>query len=57
MREEIARLRKELDEVKSGGTTASGVQQRLATLQELRDRALITDDEFQDRRQAILDEL
>ena len=57
MREEMARLRKQLDNLKSGGLTAAGLEQRLATLQELKDRDLITDDEFQDRRQAILEEL
>ncbi len=57
MREEMARLRKQLDNLKSGGLTASALERRLATLQELKDRDLITDDEFQDRRQAILEEL
>ena len=57
MREEMARLRKELGKLKSGGATAAGLEQRLATLQELKDRDLITDGEFQDRRQAILEEL
>ena len=55
MREEMARLRKELEDLKSGGAQVRDVEQRLATLQELKDKNLITSDEFQDRRQAILE--
>lgn len=57
MREEMARLRKELDKLKSGGAQAPDLEQRLETLKELKDKGLITDGEFQDRRQAILEEI
>ncbi len=57
MREEMARLRKELDKIKSGGAQPRNLEQRLATLKELKDKQLITDDEFQSRRQAILEEI
>ncbi len=57
MREEMARLRKELNNIKSAGVRPQDLEQRLATLQELKDKQLITDDEFQERRQAILEEI
>jgi hypothetical protein len=57
MREEMARLRKELDKMKSGGAQAPDLEQRLATLQDLKDKDLISDDEFRDRRKAILEEI
>jgi hypothetical protein len=58
MREEMARLRKELDKLKSGGGGQSqGLERRLATLQELKDKNLISDAEFKSRRQAILEEI
>jgi len=57
MREEMARLRKELDKLKSGGADVHDLEQRLATLKELRDKKLITADEFELRRQAILEEI
>jgi len=57
MREEMARLRKELDKLKTGGSNTSGLEARLARLNELKEKQLITDDEFQDRRQAILEEI
>ena len=57
MREEMARLRKELQLLKSGGAEPQDLEQRLATLQELKDKDLITDAEFRDRRKAILEEI
>ncbi len=57
MREEMARLRKELGKLKKGGASASGLEDRLATLKELKEKQLISDDEFEDRRQAILEEI
>ena len=57
MREEMARLRKELEAVKSGGAQVQGLEQRLATLQELKEKDLISDDEFASRRKAILEEI
>lgn len=57
MREEMARLRKELDNIKSGGAQVQGLEQRLSTLQELKDKDLISDAEFNSRRKAILEEI
>ncbi len=57
MREEMARLRKELDDLKSGGRQTNDLEQRLATLKELMDKKLITAEEFQARRAAILEEI
>ncbi|MFT4564118.1 MAG: hypothetical protein ACI9BW_003880 [Gammaproteobacteria bacterium] len=57
MREEMARLRKQLDSIKSGGRKVQGLEDRLATLKELKDKELISDDEFRNRRQAILEEI
>ncbi|MFP6781228.1 MAG: hypothetical protein VCB59_05970 [Gammaproteobacteria bacterium] len=57
MREEMARLRKELEVVKSGGNQVQGLEQRLATLQELKEKDLISEAEFLSRRKAILEEI
>jgi len=57
MREEMARLRKELEVVKSGGNQVQGLEQRLATLQELKEKDLISEAEFLTRRKAILEEI
>ena len=57
MREEMARLRKELNKLKRGGAGASSLEGRLVTLKELKEKQLISDDEFEDRRQAILEEI
>lgn len=57
MREEMARLRKELNKLKKGGASVSGLEDRLATLKELKEKQLISDAEFADRRQAILEEI
>ncbi|MDA0821731.1 MAG: hypothetical protein O3C28_04820 [Proteobacteria bacterium] len=58
MREEMARLRKELEGIKSGaGGQVQGLEERLATLKALKDKQLISDDEFHSRRQAILEEI
>ena len=57
MREEMARLRKELEVVKSGGNQVQGLEQRLATLQELKEKDLISEAEFVSRRKAILEEI
>lgn len=59
MREEMARLRKELEDMKSGGGGAQvrDLESRLATLQELKEKNVISDAEFNSRRQAILEEI
>lgn len=58
MREEMARLRKELEDMKSGGgAQVRDLESRLATLQELKEKNVISDAEFNSRRQAILEEI
>lgn len=57
MREEMARLRQELKELKGGGASARTVEDRLATLQELKAKALISDEEYQRRRAEILGDI
>jgi len=57
MREEMARLRQELKDLKGGGVSARSIEERLATLQELKSKALISDEEYQRRRGEILGDL
>jgi hypothetical protein len=57
MREEMARLRQELRQLKSGGVSTRTVEDRLATLQELKAKALISDEEYQRRRAEILGDI
>lgn len=57
MREEMARLRQELKQLKSGGATARSVEDRLSTLDELKSKALINDEEYQRRRAEILGDI
>ncbi len=57
MREEMARLRHELKQLKGGGASTRTVEDRLATLQELKAKALISDEEYQRRRAEILGDI
>jgi hypothetical protein len=64
MAEEMARLRKQVQEQSGGGTTAApakpagkSVEERLATLQSLHQKKLITDEEYEAKRKALLEEL
>lgn len=58
MREEMARLRQELKQLKSGGgASAQSVEERLATLQELKTKALISEEEYRRRRDEILGDI
>lgn len=58
MREEMARLRQELKALQAGGgASAQSVEERLATLQELKTKALISDEEYQRRRAEILGDI
>ena len=57
MREEMARLRKELNALKGGGASTPDLEQRLATLKELKDKELITEDEYLTRRAEILKDI
>jgi hypothetical protein len=58
MREEMARMRKQLDDLKhAGGVTQRSLEERLATLKDLKDQDLISADEYQRRRNEILQEI
>ena len=59
MREEMARMRKELKDLQAagGGASALSLEERLGKLQQLLDKGLITADEFKQRKQAILEEI
>lgn len=58
MREEMARLRQELKELKNGGgASARSVEERLATLQALKSKSLISDEEYARRRSEILGDI
>lgn len=57
MREEMARLRQELKQLKSGGASTRTVEDRLATLQELKAKALISNEEYERRRAEILGDI
>ena len=55
MRLEMARLRKEMDENKRGSDLS--IEDRLGKLQELRDKELISKEEYDKRRVEILNEI
>ena len=59
MREEMARLRKELNDLKGGSTGASApdLEKRLDTLKELKDKSLISEEEYIARRAEILQDI
>ncbi|MEQ8660904.1 MAG: SHOCT domain-containing protein, partial [Gammaproteobacteria bacterium] len=60
MREEMARMRKELQELQEGGgarAAASSLEERLGRLQQLRDKGLIDEADFQRRKDEILREI
>lgn len=60
MREEMARMRKEMDQMREGGGSAAGgqsVEDRLATLDKMKKKGLITDEEYAARRKQILNQI
>ncbi|MGR8921082.1 MAG: SHOCT domain-containing protein [Gammaproteobacteria bacterium] len=58
MREEMARLRKELRSLQQGGAGGGAtLEQRLARLQQLHEKGLITDEDFERRKGQILSEI
>jgi hypothetical protein len=59
MREEMARLRKELQDLQQGGTGggAATLEERLSKLQQLREKGLISDEDFARRKDEILGEI
>ncbi|MGI9228435.1 MAG: SHOCT domain-containing protein [Gammaproteobacteria bacterium] len=56
MRLELARMRKQMQEAANAKTNLS-VEDRLQALQELRDKELITEEEYQTKRKEILDDI
>jgi membrane protease subunit (stomatin/prohibitin family) len=64
MREEMARMRKELQTLREGGAAGAGaasstqsLEERLGKLQQLLDKGLISADDFKQRKRAILEEI
>jgi len=58
MREEMARLRKRVEEMgESGGGSVESLEERLAKLDALRSKQLITDDEYREKRSEILNDI
>jgi len=56
MREEMARMRKEM-QGRDGGEAAESTEDRLARLDRLREKQLISDDEYERKRKEILDDI
>jgi hypothetical protein len=56
MREEMARMRKEMQE-SGGATSAASVEERIATLDKLREKGLISPEEYESRRKEILNDI
>ncbi len=56
MRAEMARMRKEMKSM-SGGGAAGGIEQRMATLKGLKQKGLISEKEYQIKRQDIIKDL
>lgn len=60
MREELARMRKEIDQMRANGGSASGgesIEDRLATLDKMKKKGLITEEEYATRRKQLLDQI
>ena len=56
MRLELAKMRKEMKS-STGGKSAQTIEQRLTTLQELRDKELISAEEYEQKREQLLGEI
>ena len=59
MREEMARMRKEIQDMQTtaGGSNPQPLEQRLATLQQLKDKGLISNEDYETRKDQILSEI
>ncbi len=57
MRLEMARLRKEMKEQAQGGSTVGSAEERLEKLEALREKDLITDEEYKSKRSEILGDI
>ena len=57
MRAEMARMRKEMKELSSGPVSEKSPEERITTLVQLREKELITQEEYDTRRQEILNDI
>ncbi|MCG8380064.1 MAG: SHOCT domain-containing protein, partial [Proteobacteria bacterium] len=57
MRAEMARMRKEMQEGNNGGASAKSIEERIATLEQLLDKELITKEEYDTKRKEILNDI
>ena len=57
MRAEMARMRKEMKELSSDPVSEKSPEERIATLEQLREKELITQEEYESRRQEILNDI
>lgn len=57
MRAEMARMRKDMQENAKGSTSAKSIEERIATLDQLLDKKLITKEEYDTKRQEILNDI
>ena len=57
MRAEMARMRKEMKELSSDPVSEKSPEERIATLEQLREKELITQEEYDSRRQEILNDI
>jgi putative oligomerization/nucleic acid binding protein len=57
MRAEMARMRKEVQAVSKGSSSTKSIEERMATLDQLLDKKLITQEEYDSKRQEILNDI
>jgi len=57
MRAEMARMRKEMKELNTGPASKETPEKRIAILEQLREKELITQEEYDSRRQEILNDI
>ena len=57
LRAEMARMRKEMDEASTDSSKQLSVEERLKQLQELHEKKLITDAEYERKRKEILNDI
>ncbi len=57
MRIEMARMRKEMKELSSDPVSDKSPEERFTTLEQLREKELITQEEYESRRREILNDI
>ena len=57
VRAEMARMRKEMKELSPETASTKSPEERIATLEQLREKELITQEEYDSRRQEILNDI